>query len=961
MSKSLRGAWGTQLEQSESRQIEKALSGFALFSGIPEGDVRILIERSFFLSAGPDRAIVFRGDQPGGVYVLLSGTALEEGGLVAQGEFRHDFSWINRILVAGDTFGELPEKLQHPQPYNVLIRETGDLPYNLMIIPPEVLGDFLERYRRLADLIYRESTASRLRSIPALQTISSLDLRYLALMVEERRLQSGAEMPESDADIGSLWMVNQGRIAAFEFPRESPRKSTGPDWYLSAGQVFVLSESPVGEPLRLYRAVMETDVSLYRISYDTLQNLYEKTPKGKGLSSSLEHVDPGLEIGKLSHPPRSRRGCFLDIGLGMASPEFLKILSGYVGWEYVPQWEEVVRQGERANKLYVLFAGEAIIKATDKDGRERPRSYLPDPVFHKCHFGMKSLLYTGERDITVEATTNTEWFSISHEDFVRLGEDLSGRPEGKEFEEWKKNLEGLGEGAKEEPGFVEKVLDRVWSHLLPDEGNCYQKVELSPGEAPEFCTWKHWWIFARKWILYSLVALLFLVGINVPLHPQARNLSEVMLQVVLPALPVFVLIFIALGYLISRDYFNDFLVVTDRRVIMRDQLLLFGLIPVREYFEDIPLQHIQDIKMARRGIVRRFLDVGVLYIQSAGGTIIFPDVGNPNGVRDRIFRIGARIRRLQAAKYKEELRREIKNRVMNVLSPFPPSTALPQHPLVQIPSQKGEWERVLNVVKDGTGRVVRWIKVIPKFFFPRRPEFYSPYQQKQPKEVVWRYLFFPLRWEEGDRIIWRKHWVKLYEAIGIPSLLLVSLVAVMMGFVVSPAVRSALSVLGIHQTTAFLLFSLLLLADLIFLFVRYQDWSNDLYILDKTMLHDINKGILSINVRDVVTPLSRIQSVKVSIGDWKARFLGYGTIEVSTAAAGGSASFEYLPHPYEVRNLIMRRVWELAESQKKRMADEDRERILSAMSVYEEMKKKRPAPPRIWHKPYKSGEHHTEE
>ncbi len=954
-----RGAWGEQLTPKEAEWARTRLASFRLFSDIPKEEIAYTVERSFFLEAGPDRVVVFKGTMYGEVFVLLDGKAIEEGARVQVGDSIHDFSWIRRTLGPGDTFGELPGKLQHPQPYTVVIKEKGIATHNVMILPAEVLGDIIERHADFATRLYREDVAARLRTIPAFQNIPNLDLRYLALAVREERLARGTELPERYPETQSLWIVNQGRVAAFEFPRHGSKNAPGPDHYLSAGQVFVLSESPVGEPLHLYKAVMETDASLFRVPFDQLKNLHGKTLYGKDLSTSLEYVDPASELAEMS---RRNGRCVLGLGFDKRSPRFLKVLSGYIGWEYVPQWEEVVVQGERANKLYVLRKGEALVKATDKSGRERPRSYLPDPVFRKCHFGLKSILYTGEHSVTVEATKHSEWFSLAHEDFVQLGRDLDGDLK-KEYDEWKTTLiagRDAEESDQEQTSqknsrAVDQAFDWLRKQIIPDQDYCYDKIKLSPGEAPKFCRWKHWWIYIKR---VSLIIMAITIGLGLITALIAKGSGSLSWNGILWLLPQALLtefvLSAAVAFLVARDFLNDFLVVTNQRIVSRDQVLLFGIIPVREASQEIPIQHVQDVKTFTVGIVRRLLDVGNIYIQSAAtaGTIIFDNIGHPNEVRERILQISMRTQRIRIAKYKESLKRDIKEKVLNLLSPTAPRTALPHRPLVPRSRGRSRMTRLLLSMKKRTEKAQRFLKGLVRYLFRRRPEPYSAARKSRPttREVKWRHLFFTLSWQEGDRIVWRKHWIRLYQAIAMPVLLFLLLATAALYFLFyAPPIGSRTQVAG--------LFALLFLADAFFFFVKYQNWSNDQYILDKTTLHDINKGPLSIKVSDVITPLSRIQNVDVKIDSWKAKVLGYGTIRVSTAAERGEATFDYIPHPYQVRDLIMQRIWELAEAQEQKRAEEDRKRLTTTIGLYEELKEKsRPTPPRVWHKPYKPEE-----
>ncbi len=912
----------SSLSPKERESLGEKLLSFPLFADWKPWMLESLYEEMFLLEIGVGQRVVAAGDLPSNLFILLDGEAEEQGSKVPMGDEVYDFSWWRRTLHPGDPFGHLALVYQQSQPCTVTVTKKGS-GWNVVFITPKGVGDMLERQEHAScrERLLAEKKAARLRGIPALSPVPDTHLVYLAPQVPETVVDAGTVLTEERDDLKDhLLLIDRGRVAISEKPRPSPldsiKEEPSPEYYLSAGQAFALSQPPFGKPFVPTWAVAETDVKLFTIPFSLLRRLHDVLPTGGGLGGSLEKVDIAAVLAEV-------RGLELE----SLSREFLKRLAGYMGLEFTPQWHVLTRQGEVGNKLYILHYGEAIIRATDSQGRERPRSYMMvDAPLHSRYFGLRSLLLKGLRDSSVEATKPSEWFSLAHEDFIRMGQELTGKLK-EEFSEWERKLrarKGMAESEAPSSG-GEKRRHR-----------CFEALALTPEEIPVSCVNRHPVVIARRFIFFVILLGFFMIFALVyswsfgKLPPAPYDLfvkiSGLTFLVVEPFL----------GLALWRDYVNDYLAFTDRRVIYVDQKLFLGVFPVRSEYRETPLDRVQDVTVSVQGLMQRLCNYGTLKVESAapGGNIIFYGAPSPDVLKEQILNLMNRAKRRTYAARKELLRKSIDKQVFpRILPEFPSSVdfrkgsqALRKKRLIDRLPQwlqdpaRGTWESFRS----------RW---------PFGKERISVARKGVPKHKIKTFLFIPLRWEEGKRVVWRTHWVVLLKKVRLPIVLgVLSLAALWFlgGLAGGSVARYVLMVL------AFLVFG-------VWTWIQYQNWANDMYAVDDFNLYDITKGVLSVSGGEQATPLDRIQNVEVDIKGISAHFLGYGTIVVRSAAKEGSLSYKYITDPYEVRNMIFKRMEEHRRHLEERRAEEDQKRLLAALEVYEEAKRKGPpTPPRVW-------------
>lgn len=167
-----------------------------------------------------------------------------------------------------------------------------------------------------------------------------------------------------------------------------------------------------------------------------------------------------------------------------------------------------------------------------------------------------------------------------------------------------------------------------------------------PGRQPDekvvIVLHRHWFVFVRSAFTLFLVAGAPLVVIwiwsriaNWELAPDSLGYTLVVMVGAFYYLFLWILMY---GFWL--DYYLDFFIVTDKRVVDIEQSGLFGRTVAEER-----LYRIQDVTSETKGIVPTLLRYGHVYVQTAGKTerFIFEDVPNPEAVAKTILHLTDRI------------------------------------------------------------------------------------------------------------------------------------------------------------------------------------------------------------------------------------------------------------------------------------------------------------------------------
>ncbi len=395
---------------------------------------------------------------------------------------------------------------------------------------------------------------------------------------------------------------------------------------------------------------------------------------------------------------------------------------------------------------------------------------------------------------------------------------------------------------------------------------------LGDDEAPLLMRRRHWIAFVRT-LLIPLLTILILGSVLLLLRQVGSSLTPWLAVLLVSLVPALMIVWYWM------DWRNDFYLVTTQRIVHREKLVL-----VYEAWDEAPLAKIQDTRITR-GFFGKLLKYGNMRIDtaSARGSIVLDHLPNPESMQEvidkQVRNLRWRLRKLE----REEIH---------------------QHLLVQTGRAQPTFvEPPVELPKKRLGILAR--------FLPSRP-------------------LLRLRYEQADRIVWRKHWLFLLKRVwlSLPAVLSLSVVTAV----------SALSHWPNQFRSAVLLVSLVLwIAATLWLLWELEDWRNDEYILTDRAVIDVEKKPLFFAEVRKQAGLDKIENVSFSIPGPLANLLNYGDVLIQTAGAGGPISFRNVPHPAEIQGEVFRRMEAFNEGQSRHEREQRKAELSNWFEVYDQI------------------------
>ncbi len=180
----------------------------------------------------------------------------------------------------------------------------------------------------------------------------------------------------------------------------------------------------------------------------------------------------------------------------------------------------------------------------------------------------------------------------------------------------------------------------------------FEKIELEPNEIVLTTVRKHWFIITAEllgivmlvilpiFIFFALLFLRELMNLTFTLDPYLPLLSF--------AACAWMLFCVLTAFTIWTHFFLDLWVITDRRIIVIDQINFFN-----RKISSFRLERLQDIKVAIDGIIPTFLNFGTLRAQTASAAesnFISTGLPDPRGIQSIIQKAtDARLESLRGA------------------------------------------------------------------------------------------------------------------------------------------------------------------------------------------------------------------------------------------------------------------------------------------------------------------------
>lgn len=141
----------------------------------------------------------------------------------------------------------------------------------------------------------------------------------------------------------------------------------------------------------------------------------------------------------------------------------------------------------------------------------------------------------------------------------------------------------------------------------------FDKIELEDSEQVLKIVRKHWFLIVAELFGVFMMILLPLILLSIAVIVPALEPYLNLLPLIIVAMLGWVLLALLTGFMIWTHYYLDLWVITDRRIIVIDQIHFFN-----RKVSSFRLERLQDIKVTINGIIPTFLNFGTLRAQTAG-------------------------------------------------------------------------------------------------------------------------------------------------------------------------------------------------------------------------------------------------------------------------------------------------------------------------------------------------------
>lgn len=341
-------------------------------------------------------------------------------------------------------------------------------------------------------------------------------------------------------------------------------------------------------------------------------------------------------------------------------------------------------------------------------------------------------------------------------------------------------------------------------------------------------------------LLMALVCLGLLAVRTLTREPDFLGRTSPLLDAFNVFLVISLLVVAAIALYIYLDWRNDHLIISNKRVVHEDRTLWLAY-----RYETIPIDQVQNVNIRTDNVFQYVLKFGRVEIQAGGPTepIIFERANQPGEIQKVLLN---EVQREKRSQEQTRLEATVARRIDPNAPPVPP---LHVEASDQIVTVQGPLQVLL----------------------PLGPQM------------------------QDSTIVWHRHWIVLLKHLVGPVLLLLVWLALLV-------LLPQYDLLSPQATAVVLL--LLLVAILFYLFWQYENWRNDVYVLEPTKVIDIQRLPFGLYEDRREATLGVIQNVNASSPNLLARMLGYGDVLIETAGAGGNFTFDHVPDPDQVQRIV---------------------------------------------------------
>jgi CRP-like cAMP-binding protein len=374
-------------------------------------------------------------------------------------------------------------------------------------------------------------------------------------------------------------------------------------------------------------------------------------------------------------------------------------------------------------------------------------------------------------------------------------------------------------------------------------------------------------------VLLAIASFLALLSAILSLDPSGARLFYIV---------GFVLMAVALGWGAWNwiDWGNDYYIVTNQRVVWLEKL-----VALYDSRREAPLANILAVETSSSQL-GRIVHYGNVLVRTFTGVILMRRMDHPE--RFVQFVEGFRERTRQESKVEENLVFEYQLR-QRLKMPLPP---------------------------------------MPVSLRPKPP---APPSKSEPKPGSLRFALinlFKVRYEVGNTVTYRKHWLVLLKKTWLPGIVLGVEIALVIFLFYERLAKGVVLISGFFP---FFIFGLIYLVTLLWWGYHYLDWSNDIYRVTPEQILDIEKKPLGREEKKVASLDSILSLEHLRAGIIQIIF-NYGTVTINI----GQEKFLFYTvyNPDQVQQEIADRMEARNQKIRKAEAERERERILDQMIAY---------------------------
>jgi len=166
----------------------------------------------------------------------------------------------------------------------------------------------------------------------------------------------------------------------------------------------------------------------------------------------------------------------------------------------------------------------------------------------------------------------------------------------------------------------------------------YDKIELEPNEAVLKTVRKHWFVITIELLSIVFMGLLPVIGcivlLSLPLDLPTTAVFENYFPAVIFGLCIWLILTAMAAVMAWTHYYLDLWVITDRRIIVIEQIGFFN-----RKVSNFRLERMQDIKVSITGIIPTLLNFGTIRAQTASAAesnFTSPALPDPRGLQSLI-------------------------------------------------------------------------------------------------------------------------------------------------------------------------------------------------------------------------------------------------------------------------------------------------------------------------------------